>query len=196
MHRKLTALALATTAALGVAALARAGEPQEKKVERRIIVHGVPGDHAAALPDPAQIPGDHLKIEDLASYAPGESRSYTTESGAEVTITRATDGGERYTLSANGKQIEIGGTPEELALATGDGALGKRVIIRHRDKAGDEGAQEVEIDEERTIPGPMADLLVDGDGPPPLVVEIVGEKDGKVTRQVIVLKVVEKNEGK
>jgi hypothetical protein len=196
MHRKLTALALAATAALGVAALARAGEPQEKKVERRIIVHGVPGEHAAGLPDPAQIPGDHLKIEDLASYAPGESRSYTTESGAEVTITRAADGGERYTLSANGKQIEIGGTPEELALATGDGAAGKRVIIRHHDKAGDEGAQEVEIDEERTIPGPMADLLVDDDRPPPLVVEIAGEKDGKATRQVIVLKVVEKNENK
>ena len=193
MHRKLTALALATTAALGVAALARAGEPQEKKVERRIIVHGAPGAHAAGLPDPAQIPGDHLKVEDLASYAPGESRSYTTESGAEVTITRAEEG-ERYTLSANGKQIEIGGEPDELALATGDGAGGKRIIVRHRDKAGDDGAQEVEIDEKRTIGGPMADLLVEGDGPPPLVVEIVGEQDGKATRQVIVLKVVEKTE--
>ncbi len=194
MHRKLTALALATTAALGVAALARAGEPQEKKVERRIIVHGAPGAHAAGLPDPAQIPGDHLKVEDLASYAPGESRSYTTESGADVTITRAADGGERYTLSANGKQIEIGGAPDELAFATGDGTDGKRIIVRHQAKKGADGAEEVEIDEERTTGGPIADLLLDGDGAPPLVVEIVGEKDGKATRQVIVLKVVEKNE--
>ena len=191
MHSKLTALALATTAVLGVAALARAGEPQEKKVERRIIVHGAPGAHAAGLPDPAQIPGDHLKVEDLASYAPGESRSYTTESGAEVTITRAEDGGERYTLSAHGKQVEIGDALAERAFATGDGAVGKRIIVHHRDKAGDAGAQEVEIDEKRTIGGPMADLLVEGDGPPPLVVEIVGEKDGKATRMVVVVKTTE-----
>jgi hypothetical protein len=192
MHRKLTALTLATTAAFGLATLARAGDPQEKKVERRIIVHGAPGEHAA-LPDPAQIPGDHLKVEDLASYAPGESRSYTTESGAEVTITRATEG-ERYTLRANGKEIEIGGAPHELALATGDGAAGKRVIVRHHAKKGADGAEEIE--EERTIGGPVADLLVAGDGPPPLVVEIVGEQDGKVRRQVIVLKTVEKTENK
>lgn len=194
MHRKLTALALATTAAVGLAALASAGEPQEKKVERRIVVHGAPGAHAAGLPDPAQIPGDHLKIEDLASYAPGESRSYTTESGAEVTITRAADGGERYTLNAHGKQIEIGGAPDELDLAAGDGAVDKRIIVRRHAEAGAEGAEEIEIDEERTTGGPIADLLVADDGAPPLVVEIAGEKDGKATRQVIVLKVVEKNE--
>ena len=109
MSRQLTAaFALATVAVLGTAAAARAAEPQEKQVRQMVIVHGAPGsEHAAALPDPSQIPGDHLKIEDLASYAAGESRSYTTESGAEVTITRA-EKGERYTLRAGEKEIQIG----------------------------------------------------------------------------------------
>lgn len=194
MHRPLTAsaFALVTVAALGAAA-ASAGEPQEKQVQQRmVIVHGAPGHHAAGLLDPSQIPGDHLKIDDLATYAPGESRSYTTEGGAEVTITRAAEG-ERYTLRAGEKEIEIGaGLPGELALAAP--GEGKRVIIRHEAKSKD-GAETVE--EERIVGGPglpEMDLLVAGDGPPPLVVEIAGEKDGKATRQVIVLKHVEKVE--
>ena len=188
MHRQLSALALATVAVLGTAATARAGEPQDKQVQRMVIVHGAPGEHAAAVPDPSQIPGDHLKVEDLAAYAPGESRSYTTEGGAEVTITRAQEG-ERYTLRWGKEQIEIGGGAPELAL--GAGAEGKRVVIRHQveSKDGDE-----QVEEERTVGGPALDLMVAGDGPPPLVVEIVGEKDGKTTRQVIVLKSVEKVE--
>lgn len=190
MPRQLTAFVLATVAVLGTTAAARAGEPQEKQVRQMVIVHGTPGsEHAAALPDPSQIPGDHLKVEDLASYAAGESRSYTTESGAEVTITRA-EKGERYTLRANGKEIELGGDPAEMALA--GGGEGKRIVIRHEVKSKD-GAEQVE--EERTVGGPAMDLLtVAGDGPPPLVVEIVGEKDGKQTRQVVVLKTVEKTE--
>lgn len=193
MSRQLTAaFALATVAVLGTAAAARAAEPQEKQVRQMVIVHGAPGaEHAAALPDPSQIPGDHLKIEDLASYAAGESRSYTTESGAEVTITRA-EKGERYTLRAGEKEIQIGGGgPEELALAAGAGE-GKRVVIRHEVKSKD-GAEAVE--EETTVGGPELDILTAaGDGPPPLVVEIVGEKDGKTMRQVVVLKTVEKVE--
>lgn len=189
MPRQLTAFVLATVAVLGTTAAARAGEPQEKQVRQMVIVHGTPGsEHAAALPDPSQIPGDHLKVEDLASYAAGESRSYTTESGAEVTITRA-EKGERYTLRANGKEIELGGDPAETAMAGGEG---KRIVIRHEVKSKD-GAEQVE--EERTVGGPAMDLLTAaGDGPPPLVVEIVGEKDGKQTRQVVVLKTVEKTE--
>lgn len=193
MRRELTALALATVAVLGTAAAASAGEPQEKQVRQMVIVHAASGDHAdaRALPDPSQIPGDHLKIEDLASYAAGESRSYTTEGGAEVTITRA-EKGERYTLRANGKEIELGGDPAEMALA--GGGEGKRIVIRHEVKDKD-GAEQIE--EERTVGGPAMDLLtVAGDGPPPLVVEIVGEKDGKQTRQVVVLKTVEKTEQK
>ena len=194
MHRPLTAsaFALVTVAALGAAA-AHAGEPQDKQVQQRmVIVHGAPGHHAAALLDPSQIPGDHLKVDDLATYAPGESRSYTTEGGAEVTITRAAEG-ERYTLRAGEKEIEIGaGGPAELALAAaGDG---KRVIIRHEAKSKD-GTETVE--EEQTVGGPGLpglDVLAAGDGPPPLVVEIAGEKDGKAMRQIIVLKHVEKAE--
>jgi len=192
MHRPLTAFALVTVAALGAAAAASAGEPQDKQVQQRmVIVHGTPGQHAAALPDPAQIPGDHLKVDDLASYAPGESRSYTTESGAEVTFTRAAEG-ERYTLRSGEKEIEIGtGVPGELELAAGEG---KRVIIRHEVKSKD-GAEEVEEEQTAGGPGlPGMDVLVAGDGPPPLVVEIVSQKDGKTTRQVIVLKQVEKTE--
>jgi hypothetical protein len=192
MHGKLTALALAAVATLGTTAALRAGEPQENQVQqRRVIVHAAPGhEAAAALPDPSQIPGDHLKVEDLASYAPGESRSYTTEGGAEVTITRA-EKGERYTLRAGEKEIELGGDPAELALAGGAGE-GKRVIIRHEVKSKD-GAEEVE--EEKIVGGPGLDILTAaGDGPPPLVVEIVGEKDGKPMRQVVVLKTVEKVE--
>ncbi|HET9765327.1 MAG TPA: hypothetical protein VFS60_00690 [Thermoanaerobaculia bacterium] len=189
MHRPLTAFALVTVAALGAAA-ARAGEPQDKQVQQRmVIVHRAPGEHAAALPDLSQIPGDRLKVDDLASYAPGESRSYTTEGGAEVTITRAAEG-ERYTLRSGEKEIEIGaGGPAELALAAA--GEGKRVIIRHEVKSKD-GAETVE--EEQTVGGPGLpdiDLLLGGDGPPPLIVEIAGEKDGKPTRQVIVLKHVE-----
>ena len=190
MPRQLTAFALATVTVLGTGAAARAGEPQERQVRQMVIVHGAPGaEHAAALPDPSQIPGDHLKVEDLASYAPGESRSYTTAGGAEVTITRAQEG-EKYPLRADGKDIELGGDPAETALAAG--GEGKRIVIRHEVKSKD-GAEQVE--EERTVGGPAMDLLtVAGDGPPPLVVEIVGEKDGKQTRQVVVLKTVEKTE--
>jgi hypothetical protein len=190
MHRQLTALALASAAVLGTAA-ARAGEPEEKQVQQRmVIVHRAPGHEAAALPDPSQIPGDHLEVDDLASYAPGETRSYTTEGGAEVTFTRAQEG-ERYTLRSGDKQIEIGGSPEELALATA--GEGKRIVIRHEVKSKD-GAEEVE--EEKVVGGPALDILTAaaGDGPPPLVVEIVGEKDGKAMRQVIVLRSVEKIE--
>ena len=189
MPRQLAACTLAVAAALATATLAAAGEPQERKVERRVIVHAPAGDHAAGAPDLAQIPGDHLRIDDLASYAPGESRSYTTEGGAEVTIARAEDGSERYTLRAGGKEIHLGGSPEELALGAAAGGE-KQVIVRHHAKAG-EGTQEV-VEEERTIGGlPAMDLMVAGDGPPPLVVEIVGEKDGKATRMVVVVKTVE-----
>jgi hypothetical protein len=196
MHRPLTALALATAAVLGTAAAATAGEAQDKPVQQRmLIVHRAPGHDAAALPDPSQIPGDHLKVEDLATYAPGESRSYTTTGGAEVTITRAQEG-ERYTLRSGEKEIEIGaGLPGEMALAAP--GEGKRVIVRHQVKSKD-GAEAVEEQKDEQIVGggglPGMDVLVAGDGPPPLVVEIVGEKDGKATRQVIVLKQVEKVE--
>ncbi|HEV8239194.1 MAG TPA: hypothetical protein VGS57_07500 [Thermoanaerobaculia bacterium] len=193
MHRQLTAFALATVAVLGTAAAARAAEPQQKQVRQMVIVHAAPGDHAdaKALPDPSQIPGDHLKVDDLASYTAGESRSYTTEGGAAVTITRAQQG-ERYTLRANGKEIELGGDPAEMAVAAG--GEGRRIVIRHEVKSKD-GAEQVE--EERTVGGPAMDLLADaGDGASTLVVEIAGEKDGKPTRQVVVLKTVEKTEQK
>jgi hypothetical protein len=192
MHRPLTAFALVTVAALGAAA-AHAGEPQDKQVQQRmVIVHRAPGHDAAAIPDPSQIPGDHLKVDDLATYAPGESRSYTSEGGAEVTITRAAEG-ERYTLRSGEKEIEIGaGGPAELALAAA--GEGKRVIVRHEVKSKD-GAETVEEEQTAGGPGlPDIDLLVGGDGPPPLVVEIAGQKDGKPTRQVIVVKHVEKVE--
>jgi hypothetical protein len=194
MHRPLAALAVAALTALAAAAVTRAGDEPARHVRHIVIAH--PGHPGAAeeLPDPAQIPGDHLKIDDLDTLAVGESRSYTTEGGSEVTITRLEGDGNRYKLGAGGSEIEIGGAAREMALP-GNGAE-KRIVIRHavKSKDGDEL-----IEEEQTIgdadgpAGPIADLLVVEGGPPPLVVEIVGDRDGKATRQVIVLRTVEKH---
>jgi hypothetical protein len=186
MPRQLTILALALVAAVVTAATARAGAApagHPDHVQRIVIRHG---DHDAkmTLPDPAQIPGDHLKIDDLDTFSPGETRTYVSENGKDVTVTRLEGDGDRYSLTVDGREIELGGRLEEMAIPGGRGES-KRIVIRREAKAGDGGE---EIEEEATIGAPMADLLVATDGPPPLVIEIVGEKDGKVTKQVIVLR--------
>jgi len=194
MHRSLAALAVTTITALAAVAVARAGDEPARHVRRIVVAHDAHAGTPEALPDPAQIPGDHLKVDDLDTLAVGESRSYTTEGGAEVTITRLEGEGNRYKLGAGGSEIEIGGEPREMALP-GNG-VEKRIVIRHAVTSKDGG--EV-IEEEQTIGGPggaggpIADLLVVEDGPPPVVIEIVGDEDGKATRQVIVLRTVEKH---
>lgn len=183
MHRAVTVLSLAAALTCATAAAGRAeGKPEQHKV-KRVIVHAPHG--AMAMPDPAQIPGDHLKIEDLDTLAAGESRTYTSEGGQDVTITRREGEGERYTLDAGGEQIEIG-SGHEMELVGGEGA-GQKIVIRHEIKSKD-GEQTVE--EEKVVTGgPAVDFLVSTEGKPPLVIDIVRDRDGKKLRQVIVLKV-------
>jgi hypothetical protein len=179
------ALALAAAVTLAGAAAGRAEDPPTKKVERIVIVHGDPGHDQAAPPDPATISGDHLKIDDLEGLAAGESRTYATESGREVSLTRHEGAGERYTIAVDGHQIEIGGLA---AMAGGPGM--KHVIVR-RQLGDKDGKQEVE---EEVTTGPMPDIAVEAGGTPPVVIEIVGEQDGKVTKRVIVLRTDEKTD--
>jgi hypothetical protein len=194
MQKSVTTLALALVAAAASIAAARAGEsaPQQQHVEKIVIRHGGNGGDAKTLPDPSQIPGDHVKIDDLASLAAGESRTYTSEGGKDVVVTRLEGEAERYTLTANGHTMPIGGDPMLTVAGLPGGAEEKRIVIRHEKKADANG--EVTEDVE-TTGGPDVDIVTAaGDGPPPLVIEIDGEKDGKVTRQVIVLR--EKEEKK
>jgi len=194
MQKSVTFALALVAAAASIAAASRAAEnaPQQQHVEKIVIRHGGNGGDAKALPDPSQIPGDHLKIADLASLAAGESRTYTSEGGKDVVVTRLEGEGERYTLNANGHAMSIGGDPMLTVAGLPGGTEGKRIVIRHEKKADANG--EVTEDVE-TTGGPDIDIVTAaGDGPPPLVIEIDGEKDGKVTKQVIVLR--EKEEKK
>jgi hypothetical protein len=193
MQKSVTfALALVVAAASIAAVRAAQSEPQQQHVEKIVIRHGGHGGDAKALPDPSQIPGDHLKIDDLASLAAGESRTYTSEGGKDVVVTRLEGEGERYTLTANGHTMPLGGDPMALAAGLPGGTEERRIIIRHEKKSDASGQVTEDVE---TTGGPDVDILTAaGDGPPPLVIEIDGEKDGKVTKQVIVLR--EKEEKK
>jgi hypothetical protein len=194
MHRALTvvSLAVATAAIVNAPGQAGEGEPQKRKLER-IVIHAPHGDHGAKVRmlDPAQIPGDHLEIDDLDSLAAGESRDYTSDGGREVTVTRLEGEGERYTLRTGETEIELGGDHEAELAGAGE-ARQKRIVIR-RDR-GDREGSDVEIEEE-VLAGPATDLAIATDGEPPLVIEIVGERDGKALRRVIVLKTHEVSAG-
>jgi hypothetical protein len=172
-----TRIALALAAGLVAATAVHAGD--EKPHVRRVIVHNAGGE--AVLPE--KIPGDHLRIEDLATLQQGETRSYSTESGREVTVTARENG--RYTLSVGGHSIEIGDDPEA-ALLPGEGE--QRVIVRKHHGAGEEATETVEKDVLRELP---AELAVDAGGEPPVVIEIVDRQDGKEERRVVVLRVGE-----
>lgn len=184
MHRAVTVLTLAAAVTCATAVAGRAeGKPEQHKV-KRVVIHA-PHGAATAMPDPSQIPGDHLKIEDLDTLVAGESRTYTSEGGQEVTITRREGEGERYTLAAGGEQIEIG-AGHVMELVGGEGTAHK-IVVRHEVMTKD-GEQTVEEDTEVTG-GPAIDFLVSTGGKPPLVIDIVRDRDGKKLRQVIVLKV-------
>jgi hypothetical protein len=183
--RTTTTLALAALAAVALTGTAAAGEPGdgEKKERRRMmVVHAGHGEPGITVLDPDSIEGDHLRIDDLDSLLPGEERSYTTEGGREVTVTRKE--GDRYSLTVEDKTIEIGG---ELEAAVQEG-LGKKVIIRrHAAADGEAKATEEIVDQETVISmataGDAAEL---GEA---VVIEIVGEQsEGKQERRVIVLR--------
>ena len=187
MRLNLTALvAAALTAASFAAANAgepAAGEPQQtRKVVR--LHHAGAGEHA--LPDLATMEGDRLKIEDLSTLLPGESRSYWTESGREVLVSRGD--GDRYTVEVEGKKVEIGGELEDVLALHGEAGEGgqRRIVVHHEKKAGEGETATVERDVVR-----MAPLALPEGAEPPVIVEIVDEADGKKERRVIVLRLDE-----
>jgi hypothetical protein len=184
MRHGLTAFTLIAATAFA-ATTAAADEPAKKREVRRMVLRD--GDHAG-LPhqvvDPSQIEGDHLKIEDLASLLPGESRSYNTEEGREVTVTRRE--GERFDLTVGGKTITIGGEHE---MVPGP----HKIVIRRQHAPGEDGGEErtVELEDELITVLPGHDLAP-GDGPRPVVIEIVdAAEEGKQERRVIVLRLPE-----
>jgi hypothetical protein len=190
MRHTVTALSVAAVATLATLAVtaAQAHEPGDHKVQRRVIVahggdHGLPGK----IGDPSQIEGDHLKIDDLESLLPGESRAYSTEEGREVTVTRRE--GERYTIEVEGKTVEIGGEAELAALAGGDPGE-ERIVVRRRLHEGDAAGETAgELREMEVADEVLALGTGDGEGTRPVVIEIAGaEVDGRQERRVIVLR--------
>jgi hypothetical protein len=123
---KAWAAALLSSGALGAAALAgeapgRASGGGKQERELQVIFDG--GD------------GDRIEIDDLAELEVGESRSYATDSGKPVTVTRDPNG---YTLELDGKTMRIGAGEEF--------ASGARRFRRHEfEHAGDEEAQRIVI---------------------------------------------------
>jgi hypothetical protein len=184
--RATTSLALAALATAALTATAVAGEPgdgERKERHRMIVVHTVHGEPGSVtILDPDSIEGDHLRIDDLDSLLPGEERAYTTEEGREVTVTRKV--GDRYSLTVEGKTVEIGG---ELEAAAHEGP-GKEVIVRrHAPADGEASTLEAVVDRETVISmataGDAAEL---GEA---VVIEIVGpESDERKERRVIVLR--------
>ena len=174
MPRIRTALALCAIA-LAVAVAASAGEGEPKKQVRRVFVHH--GADKAGLPDPSTLEGDRVKIEDLATLAVGDSRTYTTAAGRDVVVT-AQEGG-RYTVAVGDHTLQIGGEME-MALPAGEG---ERVVVRrHHQKDG------AEVEHDVLIGAPMA---VEEGGEPPVIIEIVDRADGKEEKRFIVLRVKE-----
>lgn len=96
MHRKsrillgLAALAIAASTALAASALA-----EEQRVER-VKVKLVLDDEG----DP-----DRIELDDLGEMELGETRSYTTDSGKSVLVTRDEEGWE---LDIDGKKLRVG----------------------------------------------------------------------------------------
>ena len=193
MRNALPVLAL-TALTAGALATARAEEPGKQEVRRVVrLHHGAEADHA--LPDLAALEGDRVTIDDLATLLPGESRSYYTESGREVVVTRGE--GERTTLEVAGKTIEIGGEQEELAMLglPGEGE-GKRMIVRRHRQDDDDAEVTADgegqtIEEDVVIALPHELLGVDAEGEPPVIIEIVDASEGKEERRVVVLRLAE-----
>lgn len=78
--------------------------------------------------------GDRVEIEDLADLEVGDSRSYQTESGRPVTVTRDEEG---FSVDVDGKQVRIGDGPEHLAMAGTHGRQMKRIEIDGGSESGE-----------------------------------------------------------
>jgi hypothetical protein len=194
MTRIHTALALAALT-LTAAVAARADDApvvhkqttQDRQVQQIVIRHGGEKGEATAL-DAASIPGDHLRIDDLATLAAGDSRTYTTEGGKEVTV--AAKGNDRYTLGIGDHSIEIGAEPEAVPA---DGA--HHVIVRKEVTADGKQTEERQVIVGAPGESMPADPVIAGNGgADTVVIEIVGQKDGKEDRRLVVLRTLEKKD--
>lgn len=202
MRRLAPLFALTTLAAAGFTvahAADDAAEPGRKQVRIVRMEHGAGGAHAGlhALGDLEEIEGDRLKIDDLDSLLPGETRSYYTDGGKEVIVTRGE--GEAVTLEVDGKKVELGRTAEALALAHLDGEAAegtRRIVVRHHAAEGGEGAggEAIEKDVMVIARQALAEGTAEG-GEPPVIIEIVGDSEGKQERRVVVLRVKGGGEG-
>ena len=202
MRRALIVLTIAAAAAAAAATVTRAGEAGEpRQVQRKVVRLHAGGEAIPGMPDVDTMEGDRLKIEDLAELLPGEARSYYTESGREVVVTRGE--GERYTLEVEGKKVVLGGEAEaELLALHGAGGEGgeRRIIVHHRKDAGLPGdaaeageageAGEATVEKDVVTITPHAGAALEG-GEPPVIVEIVSEAEGKVEKRVVVLRLDE-----
>ena len=149
MRRSLTAssltAALTIAAALAVPAL-RAEEGAEAPQQVRKVVRFHHSAEGGALPDLATLEGDRVLIEDLAELLPGESRSYSTESGREVVVTRiegeveraATAEKEFVVIAPHGARTagEEGGEPPVIVeiVDEAEGKVERRIIVLRLDE--------------------------------------------------------------
>jgi hypothetical protein len=192
MRTTLTVFALTALTAAAITG-ARAEEPTEEPTRRQLkIVRMQHGEGGHVLPDIATLEGDRVKIEDAASLLPGESRSYWTDAGREVVLTRGE--GKGYTVEVEGKKIEIGGDHEELLAAHG-AAGARQIIVRHEAKEGDAatGGTAAET-QDVLVMARQALAATEEGGEPPVIIELVDDNGGELTRQVVVIRLAEPSE--
>jgi hypothetical protein len=168
-----TVLALASLM-VAVACAARAADAKPAPQMQKHVV------------DAASIPGDHLLIDDLATLQAGDTRTYTTEGGQEVTVVAKEN--EQYALTVGDHTIVIGGEPERGLAGLPAGA--RVTVERHADADG-------KVTEQRKVmvgaPGEAATPSVDS-GEAATVITIISDKDGKHDQRVIVLRAGEKKQ--
>ena len=200
MRRFAPLFALTALAAAGFASAhaddAAAGEPDRKQVRIFRMEHGAGGVHT--LGDLEAVEGDRVKIDDLDGMLPGETRSYYTEGGKEVLVTRGDDADD-YTLEVDGRTVELGKVGQSLDLVhLDDEALAgtRRIVVREHAAQGDEASDAEAIEKDVMVIAQHALALDAGEGgEAPVIIEIVGGAEGKQLRRVVVLQVKENEEG-
>lgn len=90
----------------------------EQRMEKKVIVMGGPSMHGDIA--------DKITINDVDTLAIGETRSYTSPSGKQFTLTRDAD--EHWTLRGEGKEFGFGGAPEDIE-GEGNVIIHKKVIV-------------------------------------------------------------------
>jgi hypothetical protein len=129
--RKLAVALLSVGGSAGLAAMAAAAAdaPEAPESNREMVVVYDAGD------------GDRLEIDDLDELEIGDSRTYHTNSGKPVTVTRDEKG---YELELDGKKLKIGGLLDD-GFGHHDvlfgGHPGERMKMRRIELDGDGGAK-------------------------------------------------------